>query len=259
MRHKEYSVCFQEGGVRLDENDILQMIRSAQQGDALSRERIIQHFKPFVLNVCSRATKRYLTWSDEESSVGLTSLNKAIDHFDPNANKKFIYFSQMIITRDLIDYYRKEHRHHHLSLDEEMRIGDDLDIAETTTYEMMEAEKQFSIQEEQALLVQEILIYSEVLKEYGLQFSELPDSSPKHQDTRDNCFKLARIVKDQEDLKHHLLTKKRLPIKELSRYAQIPSKTIEKNRKYIIAVTICLLHSDLQRIQQYIERGGNQQ
>lgn len=243
----------------MDEKSIAQLIAFAQNGDERSRERIIHHFKPFILNVCSKATKRYLTWSDEESSVGLTAFNKAIDHFDPTANKKFIHFCHMIITRDLIDYYRREQKHHHPSLDEELRVGDELDAVETTSYEVIEAEKQYSIQEEQALLVEEILIYSSVLQQYGLAFAELPDSSPKHQDTRENCFKLARMVIEQEELKQHLLTKKRLPVKQLSLFSQIPSKTIEKNRKYIIAVAICLLHPDLQRMKQYIERGGNPQ
>lgn len=240
----------------MDERDLSQLLDQAKHGDQLSREKIIRHFKSYALNVASRVTKRYLTWSDEESSIGLSALNKAIDHFNQSAGKKFIHYSYLIISRELIDFFRKEKRHQHLSLDEQPIIGEDQDVVETSTYEYIEAEKKFTIQEEQALLIEEILIYESVLKEYGLSFNELPDVSPKHQDTRNNCFRLARFMIENHPLIEAMQKKKRLPIADLSRISQIPSKTIEKNRKYIIAVTLCLLHPDLDRIKKYIEKGG---
>ncbi len=240
----------------MDEKALEQLIDQAQQGDQLSRERIIRHFKTYVLNVTSRITKRYVTWSDEESSIGLTAFNKAIDHFNHEIGKKFIHYSYLIISRELIDFFRREKRHQHLSLDEQAVLGDEQDIAPTSTYEYIEAEKQYSIQQQQAQLIEEILIYESVLREYGLEFKHLPDVSPKHQDTRSNCFKLAHIMIANEQLISTMKKKKRLPITDLSRVSQIPSKTIEKNRKYIVAVTLCLLHPDLEQIKRYIEQGG---
>lgn len=240
----------------MDEKALVQLIDQAQHGDQLSRERIIRHFKPYVLNVTSRITKRYVTWSDEESSIGLSAFNKAIDHFKHEIGKKFIHFSYLVISRELIDFFRREKRHQHLSLDEPTIIGEEQDVIETSPYEYIEAEKQFSIQEKQAQLIEEILIYESVLKEYGLEFKELPDVSPKHQDTRNNCFKLAHIMLANDQLISQMKQKKRLPITELARVSQTPSKTIEKNRKYIVAVTLCLLHPDLDQIKRYIEKGG---
>lgn len=241
----------------MDEKALIQLIDQAQDGDQLSRERIIRHFKPYVLNVTSRVTKRYVTWSDEESSIGLSAFNKAIDHFKYEMGKKFIHFSYLIISRELIDFFRREKRHQHLSLDEPIIIGEEQDVVEASAYEYIEAEKQYSLQENQAQLIEEILMYDSVLREYGLEFKDLPDVSPKHKDTRNNCFKLAHIMLENEHLISGMKKKKRLPITELSKVSQIPSKTIEKNRKYIIAVTLCLLHPDLDQIQRYIEKGGD--
>lgn len=241
----------------MGEQELTQLLSQAQQGDQLSRERIIRHYKAYILNVASRVTKRYLTWSDEESSIALTAFNKAIDEFKQLAGKKFLHFCYLLITRDMIDFFRREQRHQHVSLDDSAPNGEELEQMETTVYENKEAEKQFSLQEQQRQLVEEILIYDSLLREYELSFQILPDVSPKHQDTRVNCFRLARIMIANEHLMHKMKQKKRLPITELSKIAEIPSKTIEKNRKYIIAVTLCLHHPDLEQLKRYIEKGGD--
>jgi RNA polymerase sigma factor len=242
----------------MDEQQLKDLIDQAQQGDRLSRERIIRHFKTFVLNVASRVTKRYLTWSDEESSIGLTALNKAIDHFNHRFGKNFISYSYLIISREIIDFFRREKRHQHLSLQEPLVVGEDQDLAEETPYECDEAEKRYALHIEQSELIQEILIYQSELDQYGLSFEDLPELSPKHQDSRENCFKLASVMVETPDLIAAMQRKKRLPIADLSRASGVPAKTIEKHRKYILAVTICLLHPDLERLRSYIKKGGDE-
>jgi RNA polymerase sigma factor len=49
-----------------------------------------------------------------------------------------------------------------------------------------------------------------------------------------------------------LYAKKRLPIKELERHVHISRKTIERNRKYIIAIAI-ILSGEFHYLQDYIK------
>jgi RNA polymerase sigma factor len=241
----------------MDEVQLQQLLQNAQNGDRTSREKILRHFKSFVLNVASRVTKRYLTWSDDESSIGLSALNKAIDHYNHKQGKNFLNYSYLIISREIIDFFRREKRHKHRSLQEEFHLKDCSDPMDETPYERQEAERRFAIAESQAEMIQEILIYQSELDKYGIQFDELPECAPKHRDTRENCINLARTLVEDATLTDRMKKKKRLPITELSRASGIPSKTIEKHRKYILSVAILLLHPDLKQLNSYIQKGGD--
>ncbi len=73
----------------------------------------------------------------------------------------------------------------------------------------------------------------------GLSFRELSTVSPKHEDARQGAISIAKIVMNDEALKEVLFTTKRLPIKRLESKVQVSRKTIERNRKYIIAICVC--------------------
>ncbi|CCQ94166.1 putative RNA polymerase sigma factor sigI [[Clostridium] ultunense Esp] len=242
----------------MNEEELRQMIKKAKSGDQVSREKVLNHFRSFVLNVASRITHRFLTWSDDESSIGLNALNKAIDHYDEKMGKHFLSYSYLLISRELIDFFRKERKFNHLSLEEGRPIDGEGEEGETSPYEWEEALRRHQWEEGRAELIQEILLYESELEKYHLSFHELPDISPKHKDTRQNCFKLAQTFVASPELVEKLRKKRRLPIADLARYSGTPTKTIEKNRKYILAVIILLLHPDLERLKEYIRKGGDE-
>jgi RNA polymerase sigma factor len=85
-----------------------------------------------------------------------------------------------------------------------------------------------------------------------LSFSDLVENSPKHQDARKNAITAAKMLVENEELKESLFEKKRLPIKQLERKVNVSRKTIERNRKYIIAIAL-ILSSDYVYMKEYIK------
>ncbi len=77
-------------------------------------------------------------------------------------------------------------------------------------------------------------------------------NSPKHSDSRKSAIKTAKMLVDNQELKTLLLEKKRLPIKQLEAMVDVSRKTIERNRKYIIAIALILL-SDYVYMKDYIK------
>lgn len=63
---------------------------------------------------------------------------------------------------------------------------------------------------------------------------------------------VAKLLVENEELKEMLFTNKRLPIKQLEKMVDVSRKTIERNRKYIIAIAL-ILSSDYVYMKDYIK------
>lgn len=71
-------------------------------------------------------------------------------------------------------------------------------------------------------------------------FHDLVEQLPKHKDARLNAIRVAELLVANEEWLALLFRKKQLPIKQLETMASVSRKTIERNRKYIIAVAVIL-------------------
>ena len=105
---------------------------------------------------------------------------------------------------------------------------------------------------ENELRKEEIIRFTEVLKQYQLSFSDLLQQSPKHADARKNAILVAKTLAEHDELKELFLLKKKLPIKHLETQVEVSRKTIERNRKYIMAITLILI-GDFIFLKDYIK------
>ncbi|HHY71803.1 MAG TPA: RNA polymerase sigma-I factor [Bacillus bacterium] len=237
------------------EGEMEELVLKAQSGDGRIRHDLLEQYKPFVKKVVSKACKRYISEAMDEFSIGLLALNEAIDQYKKEQGSKFLTFASIVINRRIIDYIRKESRHHHIYLpDEEDEDGNIQENyierkASLEKYEAIEASKK---------RVEEIKEYQKLLLSYGITFEALSGECPKHLDARENAKRIAKIVVENIEIKKALVEKRRLPVKELETLVSCSRKTIERNRKYIIA--IALIHiGQFHALKSYIEpeRGGH--
>ena len=182
---------------------------------------------------------RSLEWGrDEELSIGLLAFNEAIDRFEEKRNIPFLGFARLVIKSRLADYFRREARHRHQPL--EYQINDSatvqLDTSQAWENYLQEAERQ----ERQ----EEVMEFQQELIRYGISVGELVDASPKHRDSREGLLGVAQQVAETTTLMEHLLRTKRLPVKELALMSGLHRKTIEKGRRYIIAMALLLHQKD---------------
>ena len=71
-------------------------------------------------------------------------------------------------------------------------------------------------------------------------------------DARKNAITVAKTLAENDELKELFLLKKRLPIKHLENQVEVSRKTIERNRKYIMAITLILI-GDFIFLKDYIK------
>ena len=235
-------------------DDLYCLLNEAKNGDREARECLIKKYTPFILKATSKQCGRYIYLSqDDEASISLLAFDEAITSFNLGKNISFLSFAEMVIKRRLIDYFRKEKRK--IELVPFSLYKDSEDSEENFnqyTIEGKSAIKAYSKAEEAKARREEILFYNERLREFGLSFQELVEVSPKHQDARVNAIKAAKIIAKDDRLRHKLLEKKVLPLKEVSLMVEVSRKTLERNRKYIIAVFLILV-SEFTYLKEYLK------
>lgn len=223
------------------------LIKKAQFGDHQAREKIIEQCKPFIIKVSSTICKRYLNWgADEELSIALLAFDEAIDSYEKGYNASFTTFAHRVIHRRLIDYFRKESKQKHLSL-----VPIDYENNEFTRSEKDISIAEFREKGQQEDLAFTIAVFNNILHEYGISFKDLVKCSPKHRDTRENLMRIAMYIAENKDLFTQMITKKRLPVKDLCIRLGYSRKVIEKGRKYIIALTLILSHPELNPLKNF--------
>jgi len=226
------------------------LLLQARAGDQKAREKLIADYTPFVLRVAARAAGRYLQAGvDDEFSVGLSAFNEAIDSFNPEGGMGFLRFSEMVIRRRLIDYYRKEGNRPELpltSFDESDEEGHWLNVADTEA-----GWRSYVAERQRQELQEEIKLFSDALREYGIRLADLVEASPRHADARERSREVARLVARTPAWADYLRRKKELPLKDIEQAVALSRKTLERQRKYIIALAIIFME-DLPHLREYL-------
>jgi len=213
------------------------MVIAAQQGDSEILNHLLKAYQPFIAKCVSSVCKRYIDPEhDDEFSIGLSAFHSAIETFSPVKGSSFLSFAKLVITRRVIDDIRAKQRY-----------PDSVSLDETFDTEKMENPREIkavkeAYREEQDIWYrqQEILDFQKKLIAYKISLAELTEVAPKHKDARESAIRTARILFNDEDMKSYVHKKRRLPMKDLIKKVEVSKKTLERNRKYILAIFIVL-------------------
>lgn len=226
------------------------LVNKAKLGDQQAREDLIRGFTPFAMRVAAGVCGRYIRLgADDEASIALLALNEAVDAFDGTRGLSFLAFSETVIKRRLVDYYRKESGRREIpltSLEEEDEEGNILNPVERD-----QAVRAHAINQEAEERREEVLRYGEILEEFGVSLSDLAEVCPRHEDARQNARDVARVVAGNPGYLDYLRQRRELPLKSLTEEVRVSRKTLERQRKYIIALTL-ILTEDLPYLKEYI-------
>ncbi len=209
----------------IDEN-----VLQAQQ-DNQYLEEFIKEYEVFILHTAHKGAGQYITKRDDQWSVALSAFHEAVKsyNFDKGA---FLSFAETVIKRRLYDYSRKESRHDCEVLIDSYTLENDQNV-EDASIKLEVMKKTADNQESDAKL--EIQMISETLKEYGITFLELTDSSPKAGKTKLVCGSAVMYLVQNPLLMNEMRRTKTLPLKIIEKNNNLPRKVLERHRKYIIA------------------------
>jgi len=234
----------------LSEKEFYFLLMQAKKGDKKCRNQLIEKYRPFILKAAAQVSGRFINMGeDDEASIALIAFNEAIDSFDESKGCSFIGFAQTVIRRRLIDFYRSEKKRVSIPFSQiDDGPGNVLGSAE-----FVAAAAQYDADVEKIERREEIERFTQTLSSFDIKFDDLVKASPKHETARQRAMEVAVAIARNEHMRKHLYSYKSLPLKELSTRAKVSRKTLERQRKYIIAAVI-ILTSDFYYLKEYIKK-----
>lgn len=229
--------------------ELNELVWKAKTGDEKVMNDLLIAFTPFMKKTASFICNRFIEDNDEEFSVVLVGFHEAVLRYKPEENASLQTFAHLIMKRRLIDHLRKEAARNAnvlLSIDDEEGENDRNFAFDESSIVTYSEERQAEERRE------ELAEYNKLLHGFGLSFKELAEVSPKHADSRKTAIQIAQIIAETPEFTMHLIENKKLPMKQLEDIVEVSRKTIERHRKYIIAVTL-LLNNDFTYLKEYVK------
>lgn len=212
--------------------NIDEQVLKARQDTSLL-EIFIKDYEKFVLASASEVAKHYITKSDDEWSIALIAFYDAIKSYDSDKGS-FISYAKIMIRSRLIDYFRSQGRH-----------TNQISIELVQENDLKSDNRNYDIREEIDSLGQR-------LKNYGFDYTDLANSSPKAEKTKRACRKAIRYLIENPVLISDMQRTRMLPIKILENYTEVPRKIIERHRKYIVTAAE-ILTGDYPYLREYFD------
>lgn len=231
----------------INNKDLNELIYRIKAGDNDLREQVINDYKHFIIRCVSKYMNKYIDIKNsEEFSIGLIAFNSAIDDYSEEKNPSFLKFAELVINRRLINYINKERKNQNTYPFSYFEDKND------STLEKSIETKSTMLHFDRCEAREEIAIYIKRLNEFGISLDDLIKKTPKHKDSRQKLIGLAKTIADNDFLYEKLNKKMCIPMKDLAQYTSVSPKTIEKNRKYIVATCIAF-NSDLDIIKGFLQ------
>ncbi len=215
------------------EHQIIHLVYGAKK-DSQKADDLIRSYIPFIRSEATKFMSRLCTDQDDEYSIAMMSFYEAIMGYEKNRGTFFGYAAMLIRSR-LIDYSRKEARHKgHISLHEENGGEDDRVLLDT----IADSRDYFEESAHREATRQEIEELSAVMVTFGICFADVADNCPKQDRTMEACAKAIRCAGENGHLLEELLKTKKLPMTQLAKLSGVERKTLERHRKYILAMLL---------------------
>lgn len=215
----------------MSEIDLVEEVYRAKD-DVVKADQLIERYIPYILKQVSNVLKKSISTKDEVYHIGLIGFNEAIRSYDQSRGN-FLSYANLVIRSRVIDFMRKEH-----SKISTLSLDASLNEDHQTLYDVLskeESEEQYALQ---LATREEILELAKTLTTYQLNFSDIAENTPKQERTMEACRKVICCVINHPSLLEDVVKHKRLPIRKILKEVDVERKTIERHRKYLMAMMI---------------------
>ena len=201
--------------------------------DPRKADELIRSYIPFIRSEAAKCISRVCTEQDDEYSIAMIAFHEAILGYEQERGA-FLGYASMLIKSRIIDYQRREARHQgQVSIYAESGEDD-----RTILDEMADGRDRYEEAVNLEATKQEIAELSAVMARFGVSFSDVADHSPRQERTLEACTRAVRWAAGDELLLEELLRTGKLPMARLVQGSGAERKTLERHRKYILAMLL---------------------
>ena len=171
---------------------------------------------------------------EDELSIAMLAFYESILSYEKSRGA-FLPYAARAIRNRLIDHYRSEKRHRTV-VSLHAPAGDDEDRSMLETLpDTRDAISDYAVR---TASQQEIREFGEQLGRFGITFSDVADNCPKQERTLAACRRVLEYARSHPELLDRLVESGRLPIHELAVGSGVDKKTLERHRKYLVAILL---------------------
>lgn len=216
-----------------DEHQIVLRVLEAQSNGQAADELIAQYL-PFIRSETAKYLKRFPEDGQDELSIAMFAFYEAVMSYQAGKGS-FLKLAATAIRNRLIDHYRREQRHTGtISLDTQSSEENESSLVYQISDDRNEAEELH----DRIATKKEIQKFTGQLQEFGLSLSDIADNCPKQGRTLTACMQVLDYARQNPDLLNQLVSTKKLPLSQLTEGAGADRKTLERHRKYIVAILL---------------------
>lgn len=234
-----------------EEHQIVSQVLEAQLNSQAADELVTQYL-PFIRSETARFLKRFPEDGQDELSIAMFAFYEAAMSYK-SGKGSFLKLAATAIRNRLIDYYRRERRHTGVvSLNAQSSNEDDFTLADQISDDRNEVEEL----NDRITVQKEIQEFTRQLQEFGLSLSDIADNCPKQDRTLTACMQVLDHARQNPDLLDQLVKTKKLPLSLLVEGTGADRKTLERHRKYIVAILLAytngfeIIRSHLSRLKR---------
>lgn len=216
------------------EHEIVTFVYTAKENREAA-DQFIRQYLPFIKAETARFLKRPpVEGHDDELSIAMFAFHESIMSYN-RLRGSFLKFAATNIRNRLIDYYRKEQRHTGIiSLHNTIDSDEERLLIDTIEDSKNEVAEHHSLSIAQA----EITEFADQLQTFQLSLDDIADNCPKQDRTLAACHKALAYAKAHPELLDSLLSTGKLPISQLAHGSGVERKTLERHRKYMVAILL---------------------
>lgn len=217
----------------MSEHEIIRQVRAAQE-DTRAADAFVRQYIPFIKSETAKFLKRPpQEGQDEELGIAMFAFYESMMSYQ-RGRGAFLRLAALAIRNRLIDHYRKEKRHGNV-ISLEMPMGDEENnLMEQVADHRNETERMVS----RTAAQKEIAEFAQQLMEFGVSMTDVAEQCPKQERTLAACMRALEYAKKNSQLLHLMVESKRLPIAQLVQGAGVERKTLERHRKYVVAIML---------------------
>ena len=216
------------------EHDIVGQVCAAK-ADPKAADALIGQYMGFIHSEtvkCTRALPE--NGHEDELSIAMLAFYEAILSYEKGRGAFLPYAARAIRSR-LIDHYRREKRHKNvISLHAPTGEEGDSSLMDT----LADARDEIGACEARSASQKEIQEFGAQLAQFGISFSDVADNCPRQGRTMAACRRVLDHARANPELLDRLAETGRLPMNELSLGSGIDKKTLERHRKYLVAILL---------------------
>ncbi len=216
-------------------HDIVERVYTAKE-DAQAADDLVREYLPFIKSETAKFLKRVpIEGQDDELGIAMFAFHQAAMTYDREKGS-FLKLAGTVIRNRLIDYHRKEQRHAGIISLNQAVDGDE--ESRTLLEQLDSGHDEITLRQNRSAAREEILDFSRQLSQFGLKLTDIADNCPKQERTMAACHRVLTYARKNPLLLEQLIFTRKLPISSLSEGAGVERKTLERHRKYLVALLL---------------------